>query len=335
MARIFLTGATGFIGSHVMNQLLARGDEVVALSRKGKVGPHLEGVHAPGLHVVRGDLLEPGGWREVLATCDGVVHIAGWISTRARDLPELRRINVEATGRLWDACRDAGVRRVVYLASIFAHGWAREGVPIDEAAAWDPAIGRLPMPYFVSKREAEELSWARCREGLPVVFGYPGYCIGPGDWYLSSMEVVSRYLDRTIPAYVDGGMSFVDVRDAAAGLIACLDRGGVGEKYLLTDHNLRWRDFFGRLAEVSGVPLRIPGLPPALTRPMEILAGLVEMAWPRGPVAAGDMSTLGHLWWYTPDRARRELGMASRPLESSLRDGVDWLRGSGLLTRVP
>jgi dihydroflavonol-4-reductase len=325
--RIFLTGATGFIGSHVMQLLLARGDEVVALSRSGRGAAHLKESTSALLTVVRGDLLVPETYRDAVSGCDAVVHVAGWISTRRRDEEKLRVVNVTATQRLWDVCSEAGTGRIVYLASIFAHGRGQGRAPCDETAAFDPSILLLPVPYFRAKREAEVLTWQVANErGLPVVFGYPGFCIGPGDEYLSSMRIVRDFLRGRLPAYVEGGMSFVDVRDAAAGLVGCLDAGQVREKYLLTNHNVSWGAFFESLREVAGgarVPVAVPrGLAGWLGR-------LSERVVPGMGVSEGDTAVMGGTWFYDGSRARRELGMGSRPLERSLADGVSWLRERG------
>jgi len=327
--RVFLTGATGFIGSHVMHQLLDRGDRLVVLSRRGRDGPHLRDTEEPGLEVLTGDLLAPDTYRDAVDACDAVVHVAGWISTRKRDAALLQQINVVAARRLWEVCRLTGTERIVYLASIFAHGWGKGGQPCDESAAFDPSILRLPVPYFAAKREAERMTWNQVeRVHLPVVFGYPGFCIGPGDTYLSSMRVVRDYLRGRAPAYVPGGMSFVDVRDAAAGLVAALDRGRVGEKYLLCNHNLSWGTFFGMLRDVSGATF--PALPIPRWAAMgagKLAEGLSLDAW----VSEGDLAVMGATWFYDGCKARRELGLPSRPLEDSLCDGVGWLREQGYL----
>ncbi|MFW5740432.1 MAG: NAD-dependent epimerase/dehydratase family protein [Myxococcota bacterium] len=322
--RVFVTGATGFIGSHVMQQLLERGDDVLALSRRGRNAPHLEGNDHPRLEVVTGDLLTPSGYRDALASCDAVVHIAGWISTKKRDAVKLHAINVEATEQLWNACRETSTRRIVYLASIFAHGRGRGTRPCDETVSFDPAILELPVPYFRAKREAELMTWRHVeRFQMPIVFGYPGFCIGPGDTYLSSMRVVRDHLRGRAPAYVRGGMSFIDVRDAAAGLIGCLDDGRVGEKYLLSNHNLSWTVFFGTLRKVTGA--RLPAVP-LPKRPAMLLGRIAEKLSLEDLVSEGDLAVMGTTWFYDASKARRELGLPSRPLEESLRDGVAWFR---------
>lgn len=309
-----------------MRVLLARGDEVVALSRAGRDAPHLGETSSASLTVVRGDLLVPESYRDAVAGCDAVMHVAGLVSTRQRDEEKLRVVNVAATQRLWEVCSDAGTKRIVYLASIFAHGRGQGSVPCDETAGFDPSILALPVPYFRAKREAEVLTWAATEGGLPVVFGYPGFCVGPGDEQLSSMRIVRDYLRGRLPGYVEGGMSFVDVRDAATGLVGCLDAGQTGQKYLLTNHNLSWGAFFASLRAVAG-----GRRPVALPRRLAGWVGRVsERLAPAMGISEGDMAVMGGTWFYDGSRARRELGMTSRPLERSLADGVAWLQERGL-----
>lgn len=326
--RIFLTGATGFIGSHVMKQLLSRGDDVLVLSRSGKRAPHLRDVRDDHLEIVTGDLLSPSDYRDAVSRCDAVVHIAGWISTRQKDAEKLRMINVEATRRLWETCHEAGTKRIVYLASIFAHGRGRADRPCDETAAYDPAILDLPVPYFRAKREAELMSWRFVeREELPIVFGYPGFCVGPGDVYLSSMRVVHDFVRGRAPAFVPGGMSFIDVRDAAAGLVGCLDHGKAGEKYLLSNHNLAWSEFFEALARVAKkrAPVRLPAGPALLAGRLAERIGLGSV------LSEGDLAVMANTWFYDSSKARRVLSLPTRPLDRSLEDGIRWMRDEGMI----
>ncbi len=326
---VFLTGATGFIGSHVMHQLLSRGDSVYALSRNGEDNVHLQQAKAATLKVVRGDLLQPESFMEALAQCDAAIHVAGWISTRKTDVERLRTINVIATENLWQACDRTRCHKIVYLASIFAHGRSTHGRPCDESTPFDPGILDLPVPYFRAKRQAELLSWQYVEHhGLPIVFGYPGYCIGPGDYYLSSMRVVRDFLKGRVPSYVNGGMNFIDVRDAASGLIACLDKGRLSQKYLLGNHNIKWQAFFETLAKVTSRS------PPRFAAPysLALLGGrILERVWGEGPIAQGDIAVMGNEWYYESSKAIRELGLPQRPLSESLEDGVRWLHQHDLL----
>ena len=303
-----VTGATGFIGSHLAAIL---DGEVRALVRPGSPRDALPS----NVKVVEGDLLDPPSLERALDGVTHVHHIAGFISTRPRDAARVDALNYTATMNLWRACRR--VERICYLASIFALAGDSER-PLDEDAPY--TLDDLPVPYFKAKRRAELAS----REAdLPIVFAYPGYCLGPGDFYYSSTEVVAAFLRGQMVAYVEGGMSFVDVRDAARGLDLAMRNGEIGRRYLLTDHNLRWSEFFARLSHLTGKP------PPRVRVPktLALLAGTaLERLWPDGPLDRARVETLGHYFWYDSTRARTELGWRGRDFDESLRDTVEWLR---------
>ncbi|MCB1158283.1 MAG: NAD-dependent epimerase/dehydratase family protein [Leptospiraceae bacterium] len=326
--KVFLTGGSGFIGSFVLKYLLEESHQVFALSRSGKLHPSTD-LKSPFLEVIKGDLLQKESYENALSSCDAVIHIAGKISTAMKDAEMLENANVVSTKNLWQSCEQYKIKKIVYLASIFAHGWAENQVPIEENAIYDDRIYELPMPYFKAKRRAELLSWEYVgKHQLPIIFAYPGYCIGPEDYYLSSMRVVKQFLKNEIPAYVNGGMSFIDVRDAARGLVACLNKGVVGEKYLLSNFNLSWKEFFELLSEVTRKPAPLFILPPGLA---SFTAKLLESIWEDSPISEGDIALLSHHWYYDSSKARRELGLQKRPLEESLREGIDWMKANRLL----
>lgn len=194
--------------------------------------------------------------------------------------------------------------------------------PLDEDAPY--TLDHLEVPYFRAKREAELMTRREIEAGLPVIVAYPGYCLGPNDIYFSSMTVLDAFLRGQLVAYVEGGMSFLDVRDAALGLELAMQKGRIGRRYLLTGDNLTWGELFTRLARLTGRPaprLRLP-------KPLASLAGrLLEAVWPEAPLDPARVEVMGNYYWYDAGRARRELGFATRPLDETLTDAIAWLRG--------
>ena len=319
-----VTGASGFIGSHLADRLLAapateRG-EVRALVRRGGDRRNLAPLIARGLVVAEGDLLDEASLDRALDGVQRVHHVAGLVSTRRRDLQKLDDVNFVATQHLWRACRRARVERICYLGSIFALAGGR-AAPVGEDAPY--TLGDVPVPYFKSKRKAELYTRDEAARGLPVVFAYPGYCLGPNDLYFSSMTVVDAFLRGQMVAFLDGGMSFLDVRDAAAGLDLAMRKGQLGRRYLITDHNLRWSDFFARLARLTGKR------PPRVRVPKALAAavgGALETVWPGAPLDRARAHVMGNYYWYDSTRARTELGWTGRDLDDTLRDALAWLR---------
>lgn len=317
---ILVTGASGFVGSHVAAQLLARGDRVRTIVRPGSQRENLAPLLKSGLELVEGDLLDAATVRRALEGVGTVHHIAGWISTKQEDAARLHELNYVATQQLWDACREAKIHRIVYLGSIFALGGDSQ-TPLDEDAPY--TLDGLPVPYFAAKRKAELLTRDAIDRGLPIVCGYPGYCLGPGDVYLSSMRALDLQLRYPMLAVLAGGMAFLDVRDAAAGLIAAQHRGRVGRRYLLTGRNMTWYELYSWSAHLLGRPR------PRLVLPRDAAApalALLERVWRDGPLDRASADVMGRYYYYDDRRARQELGFATRPFGDTLRDATDWLR---------
>ncbi len=315
-----VTGASGFIGSHVTRQLLERGESVRLLVRSPErladvgIDPG-----STGLEVFTGDLLDPSTIAPALEGVSRVHHIAGSISLRERDRRRMREVNVTTTANLLSAIAVCeGIERVLYLASIFALGGGA-GVPVREDATW--TLGGLDVPYVQAKREAQLLVSEHARRGMPVVFAYPCFCYGPGDVYESSSDLLTGFLAGSLPAYINGGHNAMDVRDAAAGLILAMERGEVGEGYLLGGENITFEQLFGLLTYITARPGPRVKLPPAVAR---LAARAADRMLDEPPLTRQMALMSERRWYYDDQRARQELGYTSRPLEQTLRDAVDW-----------
>jgi dihydroflavonol-4-reductase len=201
--------------------------------------------------------------------------------------------------------------RVIHVASVSTLGPASSpDRPADETHPFPPEAASLV--YVRTKRAGESLALQAARAGRDVVVANPGFLIGPGDVYRVSTWMVRRYLQGTLRVVVDGGLSFVDARDVAAGLVLLAERGRAGERTILTNRegNLPLAAFFSRLGEVTGVRRRMVKLPSALA-----LAGAKVVRWPAKP---GEVEAVAHWWFYDPTKAERELGFTTRALDETL-----------------
>src|SRR3954454_1107607 len=248
MPTTLVTGATGFVGSHVARALVARGDDVRVTVRATSRLELLKGLDVP---TVVGDVTHPpGGRRRALRGVERVFHVAGTTNLRmAAD--DLFRINVQGTRTVLEECVRAEVERVVHTSSVAAVGPAPPGGTADERQVWRGS--ELGIPYVDSKHEAEVEALRIAARGLPVVVVCPAYVLGAGDTHRSSTEVVRRFMLRRIPAYVDGAINVVDVADVAAGHLLADERGVPGERYILGNRNYTWDRLFADLARLSGV----------------------------------------------------------------------------------
>ena len=304
-----VTGATGFLGHHLVRLLADRGDRVRALARPGATTGMLREL---GVEIVEGDVLDDAAVRGAAAGCDLVFHLAGVVSHERRRLPELRAVNVEATRRLLAFVEPSA--RVVHVSSVAALGPAASpDRPADEEQQLPATAARLP--YAATKSEGERLALEAAASGLDVVVANPGFLLGPGDLHRVSTWPVLAYLAGKLRFTTRGGLSFVDARDVARGLLTLADRGRAGERTILTAAagNLTWRAFFELIASVSGVRRRTVPLPAALA---------VTAAALPGPVSPDQVRAASLWWFYTPAKAGRELGFRTRPLTETIADTI-------------
>jgi dihydroflavonol-4-reductase len=315
--RYLLTGATGFLGLHVERGLEEAGHDVVRYSR------------ATG-----GDVLDRAALARAAAGCDGAFHCAGKVSRRPEDAEALYRVHVEGTKNVLDACAAAGVRRVVVASTSGVVAVSED--PEHVANENDPPplglIGR--WPYYRAKLFAEQDALDARRHGLEVVCVNPSLLLGPGDVRGSSTGSVRLFLERRVPIVFAGGLSFVDVRDAAAAMCAAMDRGRPGERYLLGACNLSIREFCERLSRVSGVPAPVVPLPRSRSF-ARLAASWVEGAAARiGVEPPMDVQTaeMAQCFFYLDaGKAQEELGFRARDPSATLYDTVEDLRARGVV----
>jgi dihydroflavonol-4-reductase len=314
VARVLVTGATGFIGSHLVRALLARGDDVrVSMRSTSKLGP-LEGLD---VERVTAEVTDAAAMRRAVRGVERAFHVAGTTSLR-KSAEEVLRVNAEGTRTVLGASLDAGVERVVYVSSVAAIGPARRGGANDERHVYS---GPLGIPYADAKHVAEVEALRIAARGLDVVVACPAHVFGRGDERRSSTDVVRRFLLRRIAAYVDGAICIVDVEDVAKGLLLCDERGRSGERYILGTRNYTWQRLFGELERFSGIEA------PAVRLPLRVALGLAEAsarAPGPTPLAPAEIRAAAHWWTYRSAKARRELGWTSRPHEETVEATVRW-----------
>jgi dihydroflavonol-4-reductase len=327
--RYLVTGATGFLGSHLVHALRAREHAIVALCRQAE--PELEDL---GVEVRRGDVLDGPSVRAAADGCDGLFHCAGRVSRKPADAEALYRLHVEGTKTTLDAAKEAGVRRAVIASS---SGTVAVSEDPDHIATEDdetPIVLLQRWPYYRAKLFAEQAALARNEPGFEVISVNPTLLLGPGDERGSSTEDVRLFLERRIPAIPPGGLSYVDVRDAALALLLAMERGSGGRRYLVGACNVTLREFFARLARISGV--RSPLLPmpraPVFSRwgarYLEKAAGALGVPM---PVDATSLDMAHYYWYLDATRAEEELGWQPRDPITTLADTVKDLRARGVV----
>jgi dihydroflavonol-4-reductase len=314
MAVTLVTGATGFVGSHVARALVERGDDVRVTLRASSSRAALEGLD---VDVAVAQLGDRAALRRALRGVGRVFHVAGTTHLKASPT-ELRRVNVEGTRLVLEEALRAGVERVVHTSSIGAVGPAPRHGAVDERNVFPPALG---VPYAESKHAAETEALRVAARGLDVVIVCPAHVFGRGDLGPTSTGVVRRFLLRRIPAFIPGAINVVDVVDVAAGHLLADERGASGERYILGARNYTWERLFAELQRLSGIE------GPALELPAGVALALAE-AGARGPfpapVSPAEVRAAACWWTCKSTKARRELGWTTRPHEDTVEETVRW-----------
>jgi dihydroflavonol-4-reductase len=323
----FVTGATGFVGSHVARVLAEQGADLRLLIRSGGDLRNVQGLKADR---VIGDLRDPASIEKAMVGCDVVFHVAADYRLWVRDPEQMYRANVEGTRAVLAAARKNRVRRVVYTSSVATMGFTSNGRPADEDSpvSLDLMIGH----YKRSKFMAEEVALEAGRDGMDVVVVNPSTPVGEQDIKPTPTgRIVVDFLKKKFPAYVETGLNLVDVRECARGHVAALEKGRSGERYILGGENLTLKQILDKLAAITGLPsprVRVPYLLALATGVVdEIITGRIRGREPRATINAVRMGR--KKMFVSCAKAERELGWRVVPVDGALRRAADWFQANG------
>ena len=325
--RCFVTGATGFLGSHVARLLLAQGAELRLLVRAGS---RLENVADLPAERVVGDLRDLESLKRGMAGCEAAFHVAADYRLWAVNGKELYDSNVDGTRNILQAARESGVGRVVYTSSVATMGFGNNGKVTDENTP--VALGDMIGDYKRSKFLAEQLVIAAARGGQDVVVVNPTTPIGERDIKPTPTgRIVVDFLNRKFPAYLDTGLNLVDVRDCAAGHLVAMEKARPGERYILGGENLTLKQILDKLAAITGLPSPNIRLPYAVAYATGVVDTLITGGIrKREPRVTLDSVKMGRKKMFvTSAKAERDLGWNAGPVDGALRRAVEWFRANG------
>ena len=320
----FITGATGFVGSHVARVLAQQGADLRLLVRSSSNQKNLEDLNAD---LVTGDLRHPDSLEKAIAQCDVVFHVAADYRLWVRDPEEMYRANVEGTRAILDAARKNNVRRVVYTSSVATMGFTSTGQPADENSP--VSLNDMIGPYKRSKFLAEKVAIEAAGAGQDVVIVNPTTPVGERDIKPTPTgRIVIDFLKKRFPAYVDTGLNLVDVQQCAEGHIAALEKGRSGERYILGGENLTLKQILDKLAAITGLPsptVKVPYVLALATGVVdEIVTGRIRGREPRATIDAVRMGR--KKMFASSAKAERELGWRVLRVDDALRRAVAWFR---------
>ena len=325
--RVLVTGATGFVGGNLARELWHSDYEVRALARRGSNTLTMEGT---GIHRVEGDILDRESLTRAMSGCQAVFHCAAAYTFWSRDPKGVRRTNVEGTVNVLECARDAGVDRIVYTSTVSTVGMPKDGRLGDE---WT-SLSRdsLHGHYKQSKFDAEQEALRLATEGVPVVVVNPTTPVGPWDVKPTPTgKIILDFLRRRIPAYLATGMNLVAVADVSAGHILALERGQIGQRYILGNRNVTLKEMFAMLSRITGLSAPRVRLPYWLV----VSAGYAEQAISAGLLRREPLIPVEGVLaskkpaWVSSHRAITELGLPQSPVERALDRAAEWFAANG------
>jgi dihydroflavonol-4-reductase len=326
--KTLVTGANGLLGANVVRELESRGKAVRVLVRPGA---RLTALHGTGAELVQGNFLDPDSLLSALKGCDDVVHAAANTSQWPVNYDFYEPVNVTGTLAVLKACREKGIRRIVYVstANTFGPGTKKDpGTELSEFSGFRIGSGYVTSKYVAQQKVLEEVE----KHGTPVVIVNPTFMIGPYDAKPSSGRIVLMGLGKRIQMYPGGGKNFIHVRDAAAGVCNALERGRTGECYLLANENLTYAEFFTLLNRVAGQrPLKFR-LPSVLLRSIGLLGTFSEkMTGIPAPLNNINARLLLLNNFYSGKKAVAELALPQTPIDEAIEDAIKWFRQAEMI----
>jgi dihydroflavonol-4-reductase len=325
--KVFLTGSTGFVGSHVARAYAAQNAELRLLTRKTS---NLAGIEGLPAEIVVGDLTQPESLRFAIRGCAALVHVAADYRLWVRDPQQMFAANVEGTRDLLRIAREEGVPKVVYTSSVATMGFRADGTIVNEETpvALSDMIGHYKRSKFLGEQEAIQAAKA----GQHVMILNPTTPIGAGDAKPTPTgRIIVDFLNKRFPAYVDTGLNLVDVTEVARMHVVALERGTPGERYILGGENLTLKQILDRMSAITGLPSPKRKVPHSVAMAFaffdETITGKLRGKEPRATVEAVRMGK--KMMFASSARAERDLGFQVLPVYPALRAAIDWFIAHG------
>jgi dihydroflavonol-4-reductase len=324
-----VTGAAGFLGSHLTRQLVARGERVRVLVRPSGSNRAISDL---SLEYVTGDLRDASSLERAMRGVGRVFHVAADYRLWARKSQEIYDSNVGGTKNLLDAARRAGVEQLIYTGTVATIAVDRPELPSELT---DSKLEEMVGHYKRSKWMAEQEALSAARAGMPVIVAMPTTPVGPWDWKPTPTgKIILDFLNGKMPGYVETGLNFVGVEDCAAGHLLVSEKGKAGQRYLLGAENLTLKELLDTLARITGLPaprLKIPHGVALGVAYLETAFSLLVGKEPQIPVEGVKIAQ--HRMFVDYQRTQQELGFHPGPVKDALERAVRWYEANGYIAR--
>src|SRR5881296_4216231 len=323
-----VTGAAGFLGSHVARQLVARGDEVRVLLRASSTNRAIADL---SLEYVTGDLRDPASLGRAMKGVKRVFHVAADYRLWVRRSREIYDSNVGGTKNLLDAAKRAGVEQLIYTSTVATIAVDRPQLPNEFT---DAKLEEMVGHYKRSKWMAEREALMAAKSGLPVIVAMPTTPVGPWDWKPTPTgKIILDFLNGKMPGYVETGLNFVGVEECAAGHLLLAEKGKVGERYLLGGENLTLKAMLDMLAKITGLRAPMLKIPHGLALSVAYANTVFSRLLGREPgIPVEGVKIAQHMMFVNVKRAQNELGFKPGSVTAALERAVRWYADNGYVS---
>lgn len=324
-----VTGASGHVGANLVRELLKRGEKVRVLLREGSNNKAVDGLD---VERVFGDLRDYESLKAAVKGCSRVYHLAAFVSIRSGDRPILYDVNVLGTRKLMRACREEGVEKVVHCSSYGAIGNNPKGASTEE---WNVSPYEETTDYEISKAFAELEVYQEIVKGLPAVIVCPCGIVGPHDYKPSMVgKTIIDFAHGKMRGYVGGGFDFVAMKDVVEGHILAMEKGEIGERYLLRGENLTIEQTLIWLSELTGKPMPKLKIPTLLMQNIAIVKDWVEQKFFPNVIPRFNYHSIRLLQcgkYGSSEKTERELGLKPSPVKEAYWESVEWFKEQGVI----
>ncbi len=330
--KVFITGASGFIGSRIVRVLLGKGYKVRALVRKSS---NLQNISDLPIEVAYGDVRDQDSLIKTIQGCDVLFHVAADYRLWVPNPREIYETNVVGTENVMKAALEKNIRRVVYTSSVATLGLNTNGSPANEdtPVSIDDMIGHYKRSKFIAEFRVKEMIK---KYGLPAIIVNPSTPIGPGDIKPTPTgRIIIEAASGKMPAYVDTGLNIVHVDDVATGHFLALERGEIGQRYILGGENMSLKQILEEIARLTGKSAPKIKLPPNIILPIAYIAELIAKFTQKEPFVTVDGVLMSKKkMFFSIEKAKNQLHYNARPAREAIKDSIDWFKQKGYISNL-